>query len=130
MVKVDVKGDFRHLEGFLKEQKEHKFMERLDYYGQMGVEALKQATPKRTGKTADSWYYYIRKYDDSGSWIINWCNSNVNVTPHGRANIALIIETGHATRNGAYIAGREYIKPAIEPIFNKITQEIVKGVKG
>ena len=130
MVKIDVKGDFRHLEGFLKEQKEHKFMERLDYYGQMGVEALKQATPKRTGKTADSWYYYIRKYDDSGSWIINWCNSNVNVTPHGGANIALIIETGHATRNGAYIAGREYIKPASEPIFNTITQEIVKGVKG
>lgn len=130
MVKVDVKGDFRHLEGFLKEQKEHKFMERLEHYGQMGVEALKRATPKRTGKTADSWYYDIRRYKDSGSWVIYWCNSNVNITPNGRANIALIIETGHATRGGAYVVGREYIKPAIEPVFNKITQEIVKGVKG
>lgn len=130
MISVTAKGDFRHLEGFLKKQKENKFAERLDKYGKMGVEALQKATPKRTGKTADSWYYYIRKYNDSGSWIITWCNSNVNITPHGRANIAVIIECGHGTRGGGYVQGRPYIKPAIQPIFDKIAQDAFKEVKG
>lgn len=130
MIKVTVSGDFKHLEGFLKKQKEQKFLQRLNYYGKMGVEALESATPKRTGKTAASWYYTIQKYNDTGSFVITWCNSNVNITPNGRANIAVLIECGHATRSGTYVQGREYIKPAIQPVFDKIAKDIFKEVTG
>ena len=129
MISVEMKGDFRHLEGFLKKYKENAFADRLDKYGKMGVEALRKATPKRTGKTAESWYYTIKKYNDSGAWIITWCNSNVNITPHGRANIAVIIEYGHGTRGGGYVQGRPYIKQAMQPIFEQIAQDAFKEVK-
>lgn len=129
MIKVTTSGDFRHMEGFLKKQKEHEFLDRLDKYGKMGVEALKSATPRRTGKTAESWYYIVKKYEDTGSFMITWCNSNVNITPHGRANIAVILETGHATRNGAFVQGREYIKPALRPIFEQIARDAFKEVR-
>lgn len=130
MIRVKVKGDFKHMEGFLREAREHKILDKLDAYGRQGVEALASATPKRTGKTASSWYYYIRKYEDSGSFVLTWCNSNVNITPNGRVNVAIILDVGHATRNGAYIQGREYIAPAIQPIFDKIAKEALKEVTG
>lgn len=122
-VKVKAKGDFKNTEGFLKKAREHRILKRLEHYGEMGVKALAEATPKRTGKTAKSWYYTVRKYEDTGSFVITWSNSNVNITPHGRANIAVILDCGHATRQGAYVAGKNYIRPAIEPIF----EEIAKG---
>lgn len=130
MVSVHVTGNFKHTEGFLKEAKEHAFLERLDHYGELGVKALSEATPKRTGKTAESWYYIVKKYEDSGSFVITWLNSNVNITPHSRANIAVIINYGHATRNGGYVQGREYIKPAIRPIFDQIAEDAFKEVTG
>ena len=130
MIKVKVSGDFKHTEGFLRKAKEHELLKKLDAFGKKGVEALASATPKRTGKTSESWYYTVRKYEDSGSFVITWCNSNVNVTPHGRANIAVILDVGHATRSGAYVRGREYIKPAIQPIFDEIAKEALKEVKG
>ena len=121
-IKAKATGDFKNTEGFLKKAREHRILQKLEKYGEMGVQALAEATPKRTGKTADSWYYTVRKYEDTGSFVITWSNRNVNITPHGRANIAVILDVGHATRQGGYVAGRNYIHPAIEPIFDRIAQ--------
>jgi hypothetical protein len=88
----------------------------------MGVDALAEATPKRTGLTAASWYYTIEKTKDSVA--IYWNNSNIQ----NGVNIAVMLEYGHGTGNGGYVVGRNYITPAIQPIFDKIADEIWKGV--
>lgn len=84
----------------------------LDKYGKLGVEALREATPKRTGKTAASWYYDI--YESKYGWALEWRNSNV---VNGE-NIAILIQRGHGLKNGGYVRGRDYIKPALRPIFD------------
>lgn len=128
MVSVKVSGNFKHTEGFLKEAREHRFLKKLDKYGEMGVEALSSVTPRRTGKTAESWYYTVKQYKDTGSFVITWSNSNINVTPHGRVCVAVVLEYGHGTRNGGFVEGRHYIKPAIRPVFDKIAKDAFKEV--
>lgn len=88
----------------------------------MGVEALASATPVDTGKTASSWYYKV-DYNE-GSASITWSNSNVN----DGVNIAVILQYGHGTGNGGYVVGRDYINPAIAPIFDKITEHVWEEV--
>ena len=129
-VQMTAKGDFKNTKGFLKKVREHRILALLDKYGEMGVKALSEATPKRTGKTSESWYYTIKQYEDTGSFVITWSNSNVNITPHGRANIAVILDYGHATRSGGYVQGYNYIKPAMRPIFDKIANDAWKEVTG
>lgn len=85
----------------------------------MGVDALREATPKRTGKTADSWSYEIKITDRFVT--ITWKNSNV---VDGWANVAVLIQYGHATRGGAYVKGIDYINPAMRPVFEKMAQEV------
>ena len=97
--------------------------ELLDRYGQEGVEALAKATPKDTGKTAASWSYEI-KMDKSGATLC-WQNSNiVDGVP-----IAVILQYGHGTRNGAYVQGIDYINPALAPIFSALANELWKEVR-
>lgn len=120
MIAIRVKGDYKKTRSFLDKMRRNKFLKNLDKYGQMGVEALSAATPVDTGKTASSWSYYIKEYDDSGSIIINWTNSNV---VNGWANIAVLLQYGHGTRNGGYVKGRDYINPAMRPVFDKIAQD-------
>lgn len=124
MIKIHctAKGDFKNTEGFLKKAREHRILNKLNEYGEMGVKALASATPERTGKTAESWYYTVVKNPSTGSFLITWSNSNVNITQHARANIAVILDVGHATRQGGFVAGKNYIRPAIEPVFDKIAQ--------
>lgn len=120
MIAIKVKGDYKKTRSFLDKMRRKDFLKNLDKYGQMGVEALAAATPVDTGKTASSWSYYIKEYDDSGSIIINWTNSNV---VNGWANIAVLLQYGHGTRNGGYVKGRDYINPAMRPVFDKIAQD-------
>ncbi|MDO4802637.1 MAG: hypothetical protein Q4A15_10780 [Prevotellaceae bacterium] len=80
------------------------------------------ATPKNSGKTAESWYYVIEEHD--GYATIRFCNSNVN----DNVNIAVILQYGHATKNGGWVEGRDYINPAIQPIFDKIANDAWKEV--
>ena len=98
-------------------------MRKLDKAGQMGVEALEAATPKRSGKTASMWSYRIDN-PGNGTYTITWCNDNIN----RNVNIAMIIQLGHGTKNGGYVAGIDYINPAMKPVFEKIEQEIWKEV--
>lgn len=96
----------------------------LKKYGELGVKALEEATPKRTGKTAASWYYAIKKSPKGFS--IEWHNSNVTRTGE---NIAIMIQRGHGVKGGGYVQGRDYIKPALRPIFEQFANEAFEEVK-
>lgn len=122
MISFRQQGDFSKLTGFLEKIKEVVKIGDLDRFGKEGVAALASATPKDTGLTADSWYYEIVR--SSGDVKIVWKNSNIqNGVP-----IAVILQYGHGTRNGGYVQGRDYINPAIRPIFDKIAKESWKEV--
>ena len=119
------KGNFNKLENFLSRAVHVKPLVRkiLDKYGKRGVEALKEATPKDTGKTSESWIYKIVE-DEKGNLKIEWHNTNVN---DGQM-IAILLQYGHATRNGGYVQGQDYINPAIDSIFNNMAKEAWKEV--
>ena len=122
MIKFKQKGDFSKLTKFLEKTKEAVKLEDLDRFGKAGVSALASATPVETGLTANSWYYKIER--DNGSATISFHNSNIqNGVP-----IAIILQYGHGTRNGGWIQGRDYINPAIQPIFDQIANEAWKEV--
>ena len=115
-------GDFKKLSSFLKRMKKPLKKTTLDKYGKEGVQALMAATPVDTGLTASLWHYDINMSKDSSS--ISFYNDNIdNGVP-----IAIILNYGHGTRNGGYVKGRNYINPAIQPIFDKLAQEAWKEV--
>ena len=117
------KGDFRRTSDFLKRANRLNLDVILNQYGQEGVEALRAATPKDTGTTANSWSYVVHK--GTGSITITWSNSNiVDGVP-----IAVILQYGHGPRNGGYVQGTDYINPAMKPIFDKIAQRAWEEVK-
>lgn len=122
MIKFRQKGDFSKLSKFLERAKEVVRVGNLDKYGQEGVAALSSATPVDTGNTANSWYYEIE--NKKGSIKISFCNSNIqNGVP-----IAVILQYGHGTNNGGWVQGRDYINPAIRPIFDKIADDAWREV--
>lgn len=122
MIKFSHKGDFSKTIHFLKNAKKAIRLENLDKYGKEGVSALASATPVDSGKTANSWNYKIVKQKESVK--ITFYNSNIqNGVP-----IAIILQYGHGTRNGGWVQGRDYINPAIQPIFDKIADQAWKEV--
>ena len=123
MINIRQKGDFKNLSSFLEKTKEKLNLGLLDKYGREGVAALQAATPKDTGKTSESWYYKIER--KNGSVLLTFHNSNQNKG----VPIAIILQYGHATRNGGYVEGVDYINPALRPIFDKIAEEAWKEVK-
>ena len=122
MLTVRQKGDFEKLTRYLI--KANKVVKNLDLnkYGQAGVQALASATPVDTGLTASSWYYEIEKSSDSASIV--FYNSNV----HRGICIAIILQYGHGTGTGGWVEGRDYINPAIQPIFDDIAEKAWKEV--
>ena len=114
MISITHKGNFSKTERFFNALLSRDYMNVLDEYGQQGVAALAAATPKDTGRTAESWGYEITREQDRTT--ISFTNSNVN----NGVNIAIILQYGHGTRNGGYVVGRDYINPALRPIFDKI----------
>ena len=123
-IKVGDKGDFKKTFKFLRAMKEKRFLKNLDKYGQMGVDALSAATPKRTGLTAESWTYDIT--DNGEQLIISWNNTNVQ---NGYYNVALMIQYGHGTGTGGWVEGIDYINPALKPVFDKIADAVWMEVK-
>ena len=122
MVIVKQKGDFSKTEKFLNIISKKLYYRNLQKYAEQGVAALASATPIDSGTTANSWNYEIRQTKNSVS--IYWTNSNVNKG----VPIAVIIQYGHGTRNGGYVQGRDYINPAMRPIFDKIAENVWKEV--
>jgi hypothetical protein len=115
-------GNFNKTEKFLTRAEKAKYIRSLEKYGREGVSALVAATPVDSGETARAWDYRIRTFGSSFS--IMWTNSNVV----GDIPIAIILQYGHATRNGGYVQGRDYINPALKPVFDKMADEVWREV--
>ena len=118
------KGDFSKVTRYLEKAQKGINVRSLDKYAREGVTALSNATPVDTGLTANSWYYEIEQDKRNGVVRISFCNSNIQ----RGVPIAIILQYGHATRNGGWVEGRDYINPAIQPIFDEITKKAWKEV--
>lgn len=122
MISFRQKGDFSKLTRFFGKMKEGIRLGDLDKYGREGVAALSSATPVETGLTASSWYYKIT--NKKNQVRITFYNSNLqNGVP-----IAVILQYGHGTGTGGWVEGRDYINPAVRPVFDKIADTAWKEV--
>lgn len=117
MITFRHKGDFSKLNRYFERVREAAKVGVLDKYGQAGVAALRSATPVATGTTANSWTYEIERQNGSVSIVFNNTNINKGV------QIAIILQYGHGTGTGGWVQGRDYINPAIQPIFDELANE-------
>ena len=122
MIRFRQKGDFSKATKYLEKAKKAAGMKDLSKYGKAGVAALSSATPVDSGLTASSWYYEIK--NQNGRIAIDFCNSNIN----DGVPIAIILQFGHGTGTGGWVQGRDYINPAIQPVFDKIADEAWREV--
>lgn len=122
MIGIKQKGDFSKVTHYFEKVKKASRFDDLEKYGKKGVDALAKATPVLTGKTANSWYYEITK--ENGITKISFCNSNIqNGVP-----IAIILQYGHGTNHGGWVQGRDYINPAIQPLFDEMAKDAWREV--
>lgn len=121
-VSFNVSGSFKNLEKFLQKTSRGDHFRNLDRYGKEGVDALASATPIDSALTSTSWDYEIKRSGKSTSIV--WTNSHVE----DGVPIAIILQYGHATGNGGYVQGRDYINPALKPVFDKIAENVWKAV--
>ena len=122
MITIESQGDWKLTRNWFNRMTKLDLALIMNQFGKEGVAALASGTPSRTGATAKSWNYEVKR--TGNNWKITWTNSNVNKG----ANIAVLIQYGHGTRNGGYVVGRDYINPAIRPVFDKIAQKAWKEV--
>lgn len=122
MIRFGGKGDFSKTKRYLTRLKEAVRLGILDKYGKAGVAALSSATPVDSGKTASSWSYDVSQSQTGAK--ITFYNSNVNKG----VNIAIILQYGHGTGTGGWVEGRDYINPAIQPVFDKLVESVWKEV--
>ena len=125
MIKVETSGDFKNLDRFLNRMQRQNAMPILRAIAAEGLEALKNATPVRTGLTASSWYSEVTY--KGGRYNIIWHNSNAP----GGVPVAILIQSGHGTGTGGYVQGLDYINPAVQPLFkelaNKLWMEVTRA---
>lgn len=117
MIKFTSKGDYAKTEAWLQKMKDGAIFDALSRYGAAGVSALASATPVDEGTAASSWTYEIEK--KSGKWAIIWGNTDiVDGTP-----VVILLQLGHGTGTGGYVQGRDFINPALQPIFDQMAEE-------
>lgn len=122
MITFEARGDFKRTEKFLQKMGRKDIFKSLENYGREGVNALASATPSESGQTAASWGYEV--HSDGKSYSISWTNHNVN----GGIPIVILLQYGHGTGTGGYVSGRDFINPAVKPIFDKIAENVWKEV--
>lgn len=118
MITFEQKGDFKNTEKFLRKMSSFDFSNTLKNVAQEGVRALAAATPVDSGLAADSWGYLIER--SRSSFSITWTNSDIE----SGFPVALMIQYGHGTGTGGYVQGRDYINPAMRPIFDQIIERL------
>lgn len=118
MFKATVVGSFDKTTAYLERMQSGQIFRGLDRYGSVGVNLLSNATPRDTGLAASSWGYRVTH--KNGKHILDWFNTNIE---HG-FHVAIGIQYGHGTRGGGYVVGRDYINPAMRPLFDKIVNDI------
>lgn len=119
---INQKGSFDRTLRFLTLAQKINYQEVLRVYGAKGVSLLSSATPIDTGKTSKSWDYSLTIL--KGRYVLSWTNSNVI----NGVNIAVILQYGHATRNGSWVEGLDYINPTVSPLFQKLSDDLWKEV--
>lgn len=122
MIKLRSRGSFSKTDAFLQRMKQGVEFPVLEKYGPIGVAALAAATPVESGETKAGWYYEVIKR--KGYYAIHWYNSHVE----GGVPIAVILQYGHATRNGGYVHGEDYINPALRGIFQQMADDMWREV--
>lgn len=122
MISINSKGDWDATMKFLNQDRSGMVTKILEKYGKIGVKALKEATPVDTGLASGSWYYKIKRKKNRVE--LQFCNSDRN----NGCPIAVILQYGHATRNGGWVEGKDYINPAIQPVFDSIVNEAWREV--
>lgn len=122
MITIKQKGDFKNTERFLKRASKLEISKILKRYGEKGVAALAAATPSDTGNTAGLWNYEVRVTKNTAS--ISWTNSQMA----GSVPLVILLQYGHGTGTGGYVQGRDFINPAVRPIFDDILREVWKEV--
>lgn len=122
MITIESQGDWKLTRNWFDRMTKLDLALIMNQFGKEGVSALAAATPSKSGLTSKSWNYEVTR--KGNNWKITWTNSNVNKG----ANIAVLIQYGHGTRNGGYVVGRDYINPAIRPVFEKIAAKAWKEV--
>ena len=118
MIKVTHKGDFNHIERFFNRVLRRDYLNILADYCELGVAALREATPTESGETAESWGYEIERGD--GTITVWFTNSHEN----NGVNIAVLLIYGHGTRNGGYVQGNDFVTPALQPIFQDLADKM------
>jgi len=124
MITFTQKGSFKNTESYLRKMNEKELFATLGKFGSVGVNALSNATPTESGETANSWYYTIEQR--RGYYSIRWHNRHIE----DGVPIAVILQYGHGTGTGGYVEGRDYINPAIRPVFDQIAAEADKALRG
>lgn len=122
MIGWKAKGNFDNTEKFLTNVTKRNYIQLLHEYGQIGVQNLAAATPVITGRLASSWRYEVKEEPQSVSLIFH--NDDIE----GGKNIALVVQYGHGTKSGYYVQGKDYINPAIQPIFDDLAEKCWKEV--
>jgi hypothetical protein len=122
LIRVTNRGSFRNVEAFGQRVKSRAYLLPLSKYGPIGVAALSGATPIDTGLASSSWYYEI--VNKPGYFAINWYNSDIENGFH----VAVALQYGYGTRHGGYVYGRDYINPAMRPIFDQIAADMWREV--
>jgi len=123
MISVKHEGSFKNILKYLDfSRKDRKIEEVLSRYGREGIQALSMNTPVDSGETASMWDYEIHK--SNGRYELVWTNDNIN----DGIPIAILLQYGHATRNGGYVQGIDYINPAMRPLFDKMAENIWREV--
>jgi hypothetical protein len=122
LITVTNRGSFRNVEAFGLRMRQRTYLTQLVKYGSIGVAALSAATPVDSALASQSWYYEV--VNKPGYFAIHWYNSDVeNGFP-----VAIMLQYGHGTRNGGYVQGRDYINPAMRPIFDQMAIDMWREV--
>ena len=122
MISITSKGDYKRTLDFLNRSRRGDVFPDLNSYGRIGVNALRRVTPVDTGLTASSWDYRIIKGKHGPT--IEWFNTNGK----NGTSVAILIQYGHATGTGGYVIGKNYINPAMHPLFDTIANDVWKAV--
>jgi hypothetical protein len=122
MIELTCDGEFTLTEKYLKSLQNNDISSDLDHYGRLGLDALASATPVDSGLAASSWGYRI--LNEANGPTIEWYNTDIE----GGVSVVILIQYGHGTGTGGYVAGRDFINPAIQGVFDKIAEDLWKKV--
>lgn len=123
-IRITTRGNWDKTRNWLKRMERNDYLPVIEQFGEVGCRYLAEYTPKDTGKTAKSWRYEIKR--DTKGITISWLNDNMD--DHGNASVVILIQYGHGTGTGGYVAAVDFINPAIKPVFENLAEAVWKEV--